>query len=85
MKSVPGEIILGDIGGTNARFTFLADDGIGPIEILAVQDYAQFTDAVAAFLVRQRKKRIVARAVFAAAGSYANDVQFSWAIATVTP
>jgi len=68
MKSVPGEILLGDIGGTNARFTFLADDGIGPIEILAVQDYAQFTDAVAAFLVRQRKKRIVARAVFAAAG-----------------
>lgn len=68
MKSAAGEILLGDIGGTNARFTFLVDDKIDPIEVFAVKDYPQFTDALAAFLVQHRRSGIVARAVLAVAG-----------------
>ena len=41
--------VLGDIGGTNARFAVLNGDRLGPIEHLAVRDYMHFADALAAF------------------------------------
>ena len=46
----PGaQILLADIGATNARFALLPRGGdIGPVHTLAVADYPQFTDAVAA-------------------------------------
>ena len=48
----PGaQILLADIGATNARFALLSrGEDIGPVRTLAVADYPQFTDAVAAFL-----------------------------------
>jgi glucokinase len=48
----PGaQILLADIGATNARFALLPRGGdVGPVRTLAVADYPQFTDAVAAFL-----------------------------------
>ncbi len=67
MKSVSGKILLGDIGGTNARFTFVKDDTIGPVEVLAVKDYSQFTDALAALLAGHGRNGI-GGAAFAVAG-----------------
>jgi len=48
----PGaQILLADIGATNARFALLRRGvDIGPVRTLAVADYPKFTDAVAAFL-----------------------------------
>jgi glucokinase len=43
-------LLLGDIGGTNARFALLSPEGLGPVETLAVADYAGADDAIAAFL-----------------------------------
>lgn len=42
--------LLGDIGGTNARFALLSPDGLGPVETFAVADYAGAEEAIAAFL-----------------------------------
>ena len=67
MKSVTGKILLGDIGGTNAKFTFVEDDTIGPVEVLAVKDYSQFIDALAALLNGHRRNGICG-AAFAVAG-----------------
>ena len=51
MAHPAGEILLADIGATNARFTLLDPSGeIGPVQTLAVADHPRFTDAVAAFL-----------------------------------
>lgn len=67
MKSVPGKILCGDIGGTNAKFTFIKDGTIGPVEVLAVKDYPQFTDALKSLLGGDRGNGITG-AAFAAAG-----------------
>jgi glucokinase len=45
------QILLADIGATNARFALLRQGhGMGPVRTLAVADHPQLTDAVAAFL-----------------------------------
>jgi glucokinase len=59
---------LGDIGGTNARFAFLADDRIGSIETLAVRDYQCFADSLAALLSRHPETGAFARMFLACAG-----------------
>ena len=42
-------VLLGDVGGTNARFAVLSDGALGPIEHLAVARYAQaLSDALSA-------------------------------------
>lgn len=66
-KERNGALILGDIGGTNARFALLADGRIGPITRLAVADHAQAADALAAFLEAFGNARGM-RAILAAAG-----------------
>ena len=49
MADPAAQILLADIGATNARFALLRRGGdIGPVRTLAVADYPQFTDAVAA-------------------------------------
>lgn len=72
MKSFAGEILLGDIGGTNARFSVIKDDKIGPVTTLAVKDYPQFTDALAALLIKVRGTGLIG-AAFAAAGPVDNN------------
>jgi glucokinase len=55
MADPTGQILLADIGATNARFALLRKgQGIGPVRTLAVADHPQFTDAVTAFLADQR-------------------------------
>jgi glucokinase len=45
------QILLADIGATNARFAlFRKGHGLGPVQALLVADYPQLTDAAATFL-----------------------------------
>jgi glucokinase len=54
MADPAAQTLLADIGATNARFALLRrGGGIGPVRTLAVADYPQITDAVAAFLAEQ--------------------------------
>ena len=67
MADLAGQTLLADIGATNARFALLRRGGdIGPVRTLAVADYPQFTDAVAAFLAGEDAS--LAGAVLAVAG-----------------
>ncbi len=72
MHGDPDQVVLGDIGGTNARFAFLVDDRIGSIETLAVGDYPRFADSLAAFLSRRPETRAFARLFLACAGPIAD-------------
>jgi glucokinase len=69
----PGQVLLGDIGGTNARFAFLVDDRIGSIETLAVRDYPRFADSVLAFLSRHPETHAFMRLFLACAGPIENE------------
>ena len=60
-------ILLGDVGGTNARFAVLSDGALGPIDHLRVAEYARFEDALAAYLKLQHNPAI-GGALFAVAG-----------------
>src|SRR5262249_60452697 len=67
MADPAGQILLADIGATNARFALLREDGeIGPVRIRPVAEYPRFTDAVADFL--QGQGAAPAAAVLAVAG-----------------
>ena len=73
MRGDPDQVLLGDIGGTNARFAILADDRIGAIETLAVRDYPRFADSLAAFLSRHPEARAFTRLFLACAGPIENE------------
>ena len=73
MNSRSGHSLLGDIGGTNARFAFLADGRIGPVETLAVKDYPSFAAALSAFLSRRRRQEAIRSALLAVAGPVENS------------
>jgi glucokinase len=60
--------LLGDIGGTNARFAVLANGVLGEVQSFEVSGYARFSDAVAAFLKSQRHRSEITEAVVAVAG-----------------
>jgi glucokinase len=53
MRTPDETVLLGDIGGTNARFALLARDGIGPVTSLPVENHAGLDAAVSAFLAAQ--------------------------------
>jgi glucokinase len=60
------QILLADIGATNARFALLRQAEIGPVRVLPVAEYPRFIDAVTAFL--QSQGATLAGAVLAVAG-----------------
>jgi glucokinase len=60
-------ILLGDVGGTNARFAVLSDGVLGPIDHLRVEEYARFEDALATYLKLQNNPAI-GSTLFAVAG-----------------
>lgn len=46
-----GELLVGDIGGTNARFAIACPDGsLRHVKVLAVADHPRFDDALAAYI-----------------------------------
>ena len=63
-----GQVLLADVGGTNVRFAVLGDGSLGPIEHLAVADYARFDQALAAYLAGVQARGPIASALFAVAG-----------------
>jgi len=71
MAGSANRTVLGDIGGTNARFALVTDGERGPVETLAVADYPDFEEALAAFLDRHRDETPVSGAMFAVAGAVA--------------
>ena len=66
-------IVLADVGGTNVRFAVLTGNVLGPIEHMAVRDHERFTDALAAFMVRQSERAAIRSAIFAVAGVVAGE------------
>jgi glucokinase len=61
-------VVLGDVGGTNARFAILQDGVLGRIEHLKVADYQQFADALDAFIAMRADHRMIRNALFGVAG-----------------
>jgi glucokinase len=61
-------ILLGDIGGTNARFALLAEDGLSQPETLRVADHPSVVHAVETFLARHGGKQAIASMALAVAG-----------------
>ena len=50
MSNPPTQVLLGDIGATNARFALLANGKLGRVRTFNVADFALFDDVVAGFL-----------------------------------
>ena len=61
-------VLLGDIGATNARLALFKDGALGPVEWMPAAEYAQFPDAVEAFLGKRGRPAVTA-AVLAVAGA----------------
>ena len=61
-------VLLADVGGTNVRFAVLGRAGLGPIAHMAVDDYENFADGLAAFMARQPNSAAIRHAVFGVAG-----------------
>ena len=64
--------LLGDIGGTNARFALCEQGSIGPIERSHTADLPTFLDAVDAYLAPRGGRSGIAGAAIAVAGPVAN-------------
>ena len=66
-------MLLGDIGGTKARFALLVDGQLGSIETFLVSNYPGVADAIAAFFARHQGRTPVAHACLAIAGPVQGD------------
>ena len=65
-------ILLGDIGGTNARLSLFRSGRVGPIETLSVADYPRIIDALRTFLARRSNHTLASGAMLAVAGPIQN-------------
>jgi len=61
-------VLLGDIGGTNARFAVLIGGELAEVEQVMVADHPSFGAAIATFLARQQPRPDIGAAVLAIAG-----------------
>ena len=68
MTAIGAAILLGDIGGTNARFALLSGGEIGPVSTLPVAGFADPRGAIAAFLETVPDHMAPTAAVLAVAG-----------------
>ena len=50
-------VLLADVGGTNVRFAVLGRAGLGPVAHMAVNDYQNFADGLAAFTAKSLTRR----------------------------
>src|SRR5215813_11190315 len=53
------QTLLGDIGGTTARFAVLTGDTLSPIEHLPVSEYRSMIDAIHGFLGRGQDRNCI--------------------------
>jgi len=61
------QTLLGDIGGTTARFAVLTGDTLAPIEHLPVSEYRSMIDAIHGFLGRGQDRNRISAAVLGVA------------------
>lgn len=80
----PGKVLLGDIGGTNARFAVVDDGTVSATAHMAVRDYATFRGAIDAYLGKLPEAGTIRAAIFAVAGVVQNGrcvlTNSSWVI-----
>jgi glucokinase len=62
------KILLGDIGGTTARFAVLTGDSLGPVDHLPVSRHRSMAHAVESYLASQSERDRVRAAVLGVAG-----------------
>lgn len=62
------KILLGDIGGTTARFAVLTGDSLGPVDHLPVSQHRSMAHAVESYLASQSERDRVGAAVLGVAG-----------------
>lgn len=78
------QTLLGDIGGTTARFAVLTGDTLGPIDHLVVSRYRSMIDAVDSYLGGRPDRKRVRAAVLCVAGPVENGrcvlVNSGWVI-----
>jgi glucokinase len=67
MSTFPECVLLGDIGGTNARFALATESVIGPVTTFEVNRFARFTDVVNLFLRDHSDRSRLRHALFAIA------------------
>lgn len=68
MRDTAERVLLGDIGGTNARFALCQPGQLSAIESMPVADYGKIADALDAFLTSQGDRDAVSGAILAVAG-----------------
>ena len=73
MAQSTDQMLLGDIGGTKARFALLVDGLLGSTEILLVSNYPGIADAIEAFFARHHGGTPVTHACLAIAGPVHGD------------
>jgi glucokinase len=61
--------LLGDIGGTTARFAVLTGDALGPVEHLPVSRYRSLTDAIRDYLASLKERAPPDAALLGVAGA----------------
>jgi glucokinase len=67
MSTLPECVLLGDIGGTNARLAVATDSVLGPVTSFEVSRFARFTDVVDLFLREDRHRGRLRHALFSIA------------------
>ncbi len=65
--------LVGDIGGTNARFALASKGDVGDVTVLPTKDYATFEAAIRAYLSGPAKGATVREAAFAIAAPITSD------------
>jgi len=73
MSQSAEQMLLGDIGGTKARFALFRNDKLGPVETLSVADYPGIADAIDAFFSQHDRRDRVTHACLAIAGPVHSD------------
>jgi glucokinase len=67
MSTFSERVLLGDIGGTNARLALATDSVLGPITSFEVSRFSRFTDVVDLFLREDRHRSGLRHALFSIA------------------
>ena len=72
MDAAYDQALLGDIGGTSARFAVLTGDTLGPIDHLPVSEYRSTIEAIDGYLSNRRDRSRIGAAVLGLAGPVEN-------------
>ena len=67
------KVLLGDIGGTNARFALLTDGTVGMVAHMAVSDYGSFREALGVYLAGLPESGTIRAAILGASGVIQNE------------